>query len=172
MLHPPIPHDEDQRLAALRKLGLLDTPAEQRFDWLVEFASTQLDMPIAVVSLVDDQRQWFKARVGLQASETPRHISFCAHAIASDDIFIVEDARADARFADNPLVTGGPHIRFYAGAPLKAPDGHRVGTLCVIDTRPRKLAAHELEALEALRQLASWDMATPPSADQAGQQPV
>lgn len=161
MLCAPIPDDDAQRLQALRDLGILDTAAEQRFDWLVEFVAGALDMPIAVVSLVDEKRQWFKARVGLDASETPRDISFCGHAIASDEVFVVEDASADERFADNPLVTGGPAIRFYAGAPLKSPDGQRVGTLCVIDTKPRKLNEQDMQTLQTFQELATLDIAVP-----------
>ena len=154
----PIADDEDERLKALRALQLLDTPPEQRFDWLVQYAARELGMPIAAVSLVDGHRQWFKACVGLDATETPRDVSFCGHALARDDIFIVEDASQDLRFADNPLVTDGPGLRFYAGAPIRSPDGHRVGTLCVIDTEPRRLDAVELQMLDALRDMFNADV--------------
>jgi GAF domain-containing protein len=153
MLPAPIPPDDMLRLRALRDLNLLDTPPEERFDRIVRFAAQELEMPIALVSLVDENRQWFKARLGLEASETPRDISFCGHAIAKSDLFLVEDASLDERFADNPLVTGAPHIRFYAGAPLTAASGSRIGTLCVLDTRPRTLSSIELATLDVLRDL-------------------
>ncbi|KQP11681.1 GAF domain-containing protein [Pseudorhodoferax sp. Leaf265] len=149
----PLPADEDARLRALRALLVLDTPPEERFDRIVRFAAEQMDMPIALVSLVDGDRQWFKSRIGMAAAQTARDISFCAHAILQPGTFVVEDALLDARFADNPLVTGAPHVRFYAGAPLSAPGGERVGTLCVLDSRPRNLDAVELAVLEALRTL-------------------
>jgi len=159
MTPAPLPADEDERLSALRALLLLDTPPEERFDRLARFVAEQLDVPIALLTLVDGQRQWFKARVGLDATETPRDISFCGHAIMKNDLFIVEDASRDPRFSDNPLVTGEPHIRFYAGAPLSAPGGHRIGTLCVIDTVPRTLGPVELSILDALRRLANETVA-------------
>ena len=155
MIPAPIPTVEAERLSALRALMLLDTPPEERFDRLVRFAAEQLDTPIAMVSLVDGQRQWFKARVGLDDTESARDVSFCGHAILKEEVFVVEDARSAPRFEDNPLVVGEPHIRFYAGAPLSAPGGHRIGTLCVIDTVPRALSTLELSILEALRCLAN-----------------
>ena len=159
MTPAPLPADEDERLSAMRALLWLDTPPEERFDRLARFVAEQLDVPIALLTLVDGQRQWFKARVGLDATETPRDISFCGHAIMKNDLFIVEDASRDPRFSDNPLVTGEPHIRFYAGAPLSAPGGHRIGTLCVIDTVPRTLGPVELSILDALRRLANETVA-------------
>ena len=155
MIPAPIPTDEAERLSALRALMLLDTPREERFDRLVRFAAEQLDTPIAMVSLVDGQRQWFKARVGLDDTESARDVSFCGHAILKEEVFVVEDARSAPRLEDNPLVVGEPHIRCYAGAPLSAPGGHRIGTLCVIDTVPRALSTLELSILEALRCLAN-----------------
>ncbi len=149
----PLPDNEPERLRALHDLMLLDTSPEERFDRVVRFAAEQLDAPIALVSLVDEHRQWFKSRLGLQVPETGRDISFCAHAILQPDVFIVEDASRDARFADNPLVTGESHVRFYAGAPVSAPGGERIGTLCVLDTRPRALDGTELAILKALRAL-------------------
>lgn len=149
----PLPDNEPERLRALHDLMLLDTSPEERFDRVVRFAAEQLDAPIALVSLVDEHRQWFKSRLGLQVPETGRDISFCAHAILQPDVFIVEDASRDARFADNPLVTGETHVRFYAGAPVSAPGGERIGTLCVLDTRPRALDGTELAILKALRAL-------------------
>lgn len=149
----PIPANEIDRLRALRDLNLLDTPPEERFDRVVRFAAEQLDMPIALVTLMDGHRQWFKSRIGLATPQTDRDISFCSHAILQDELFIVEDARLDTRFADNPLVTGDPHVRFYAGAPLSAKTGERIGTLCVIDRIPRTLNEVELAVLESLRAL-------------------
>lgn len=149
---PTIP-DEDARIRALQALQLLDTPPEERFDRVVRFAAEQLDMPIALMTLVDRERQWFKSSNGIKVEQTGRDISFCGHAIVASDLFIVEDALNDVRFADNPLVTGNPHVRFYAGAPLSAPDGHRIGTLCVIDTVPRSFGPLELSVLEALKAL-------------------
>ena len=159
MTPAPMPADEDERLAALRELLLLEMPPEERFDRLARFAAEQLDTPIALLTLVDGQRQWFKSRMGLEATETPREISFCGHAILKNELFVVEDASRDPRFADNPLVTGDPHIRFYAGAPLSAPGGHRIGTLCVIDTVPRTLGTVERSILDALRRLANETLA-------------
>ena len=159
MQEPPRPANEPDRLQALRQLLILDTPPEERFDRLTAFAAQEFDVPTALLSLIDDDRQWFKSRVGLEATETPRDISFCGHAIMKNDLFVVEDASSDPRFADNPLVTGEPHIRFYAGAPLSAPSGHHIGTLCVIDTVPRTLGPVELSILDALRRLANETLA-------------
>lgn len=149
---PTLP-DEDARLRALHALNLLDTPPEERFDRVVRFAAEQLDMPIALMTLIDRERQWFKSWRGVKVEQTGRDVSFCGHAIVTSGLFIVEDAQCDARFSDNPLVTGDPHVRFYAGAPLSAPDGHRIGTLCVIDTVPRAFGPLELSILEALQAL-------------------
>ncbi len=147
---PPIPENEPQRLQALHERALLDTPAEERFDRLTRLARSMLGTRIALVSLVDADRQWFKSRQGLDACETGRDISFCGHAILDDAIFEITDARLDPRFADNPQVTGPPHIRFYAGAPLTTVDGCRIGTLCIIDEQPRKLTAAERSAFRDL----------------------
>ncbi len=147
--------EEAARLEALAQLGILDTPAEQAFDDLTWLATQLCQVPIALVSIVDERRQWFKARCGLDASETPRDVAFCAYAIESDDILEVCDASLDPRFSDNPLVTGEPHIRFYAGAPLLGRHGHRFGTLCVIDRTPRTLSAEQREGLVRLARRAS-----------------
>ncbi len=137
MLPAPVIENDARRIEALTALRVLDTPPEERFDRLTRLASQFFNAPIALVSLVDINRQWFKSCVGLDAMETPRDISFCGHAIVSSEIFVIENALEDPRFADNPLVVGEPHIRFYAGQPLKASDGSLVGTLCLVDRRPR-----------------------------------
>ncbi|MEP7189789.1 MAG: PAS domain S-box protein, partial [Roseiflexaceae bacterium] len=153
MLEPTVPADEDARLTALRALNLLDTPVEERFERITRTAIRTFNVPIALVSLIDANRQWFKSCQGLTFSETPRSISFCGHAILQDQALVIPDAWLDPRFIDNPMVTGEPHIRFYAGQPLAAPDGSRVGTLCLIDRRPREFSADDLSAL---RDLAYW----------------
>lgn len=147
------PANEKRRLAALRELLLLDTPPEERFDRLVEFAASEFEAPIVLFSLVEDERQWFKAKVGTGTCATSRDVSFCAHAILQPDLFIIPDALADERFADNPLVTGPPHIRFYAGAPLVLPSGVAIGTLCLIDTVPRQLDDIDQIMLKTVRDL-------------------
>ena len=143
--------DEQARLAALRRYRILDTEPEQRFDDLTLLASQICDTPISLITLIDSDRQWFKSRVGLDVEETSRGVAFCAHAIRQPGIMQVSDAATDARFRDNPFVTGEPNIRFYAGAPLITPDGHALGTLCVIDVKPRRLNEGQLRALDALR---------------------
>lgn len=150
MTAAPIPFDETARLAALRASEMLDSPPERAFDSLVELAGEICGRPIALMSLVDADRQWFKAVRGLDARETPRESAFCAHAILGDEIFEVPDATADPRFAENPLVVGGPDIRAYAGAVLHGRDGHRLGTLCVIDRIPGGLSKSQRTALRTL----------------------
>ena len=159
MQAPRIPENEDQRLQALRALRLLDTPPEERFDRLTRLVRRVFDVPIALVSLVDESRQWFKSCQGLDVGETDREISFCGHAILDDRVFEVCDALADWRFADNPLVIGPPYIRYYAGRPLRAPGGNRIGTLCMIDRRPRRLSAEDLRVFEDLAALAEAELA-------------
>jgi len=142
---------EAERLEALRKYNILDTEPEMAYDDLVLLASHICETPMAAITLVDENRQWFKARVGFAVAETARSISFCTHAIQQRGIFVVPDASLDALLRDNPQVTGDPHIRFYAGAPLIAREGHALGTLCVVDRKPRQLTQTQTEALSALR---------------------
>ncbi len=146
----PIPDNESERLNTLRGYAILDTRPEDRFDDLTRLAAFICGTPISLISLVDEDRQWFKSKVGLVDSQTARKDAFCAHAIMSAELFIVPDALEDYRFANNPLVLGEPHIRFYAGAPLTAPNGHRLGALCVIDHIPRQLSDEQLNALRTL----------------------
>lgn len=158
MKPPETPLDEERRMASLRASGILFTPAEERFDRITRLAAQHLGMPIALVTLVADQCQWFKSARGLSATETSRDISFCGHAIHGDDTLVVNNALDDPRFADNPLVTGEPHIRFYAGHPLRMSDGSRAGTLCIIDRRPRQLSAAKLQALRDLAAIAESEL--------------
>lgn len=145
--HPPPITDEDLRLEALYRTHILDTPSEERFDRLTRLARQLFDVPIAMVTLVDRHRQWFKSCQGLSLSEIPRNVSFCAHAIAQNELLEVQDALTDARFAGNPLVAGDPHIRFYAGFPILSYDGYPIGTLCLIDRQPRHLTPRQRDAL-------------------------
>lgn len=147
---PLSPASEQARLAKLHELAVLDTPPDAVLDAIVAAASAMASAPIALVSLIDADRQWFKARVGLDATETPRDLAFCAHAIHQSEIFEVPDSRQDVRFANNPLVQGAPNVVFYAGMPLTTSDGHAVGTLCVIDHVPRHLNEAQRESLAHL----------------------
>jgi len=150
MQKPKIPHNEKDRLADLKRLQILDSEKEKDFDDLVDLASAICDVPISLITLIDENRQWFKAKKGLKVESTDRDISFCGHAINYDDIFIVENAVADKRFYDNPLVTDDPNIRFYAGMPIKSEKGFNLGTLCVIDSKPKKLNETQIAALKTL----------------------
>jgi diguanylate cyclase (GGDEF)-like protein len=159
MMAPSIPHDEVTRLNSLRALDILDTSREERFDRLTRLARRIFGVPIALVSLVDEDRQWFKSAIGIKTRETLRNVSFCGHAILGDEVFIVEDATLDERFYDNPLVLGEPHVRFYAGCPLRFLDGSRLGTLCLIDTKPRTLDACDRASLRDLAELVERELA-------------
>ncbi len=150
MQAPPFPPDEAFRLQALRSLCILDTPSEERFDRITRSAAYLFKVPIALVSLVDAGRQWFKSKVGLEAQETSREVSFCGHAILARELFVVENALLDPRFADNPLVTGAPFIRFYAGMPLRGPGNALLGTLCLIDREPRAFSRADRDSLQDL----------------------
>lgn len=153
-----VPSDEEKRLTALKKLDILDTEAEERFDRITRIAALAFDVPIALVSLVDKNRQWFKSCVGVDISQTPRDQAFCAHAILEDDILVIPDALLDPRFADNPLVTGAARVRFYAGYPLSLADGSRVGTLCLIDTQPRPFDDRKAQLLKDLGALVEAEL--------------
>ena len=158
MQQPAIPLNEDERLATLHSVEILDTPRDDRFDRFTRISARIFDMPIAIISLVDRDRQWFKSTEGFNAEETPRKFSFCGHAILGNDVFEVRNARRDPRFRDNPFVIDQPHIRFYAGAPLEAPNGHKLGTLCIIDKIPRQLSDEEKTMLKNLADMVVSEM--------------
>ena len=160
MKTPEFPTCEPDRLQALRDLGLLDTGREERFERFTRLARSLVNVPIATISLVDANRQWFKGMQGLDVTETSRDVSFCGHAIHEKGVFYIPDTHADARFAENPLVTGPPYIRFYAGAPLTVPGGQVVGTLCVIDRNARALASEQLRDLRDLADCLQRELAT------------
>lgn len=151
-------YQEKQRIDALYKLEILDTQTEERFDRITRMAQIIFDVPIALISLVDVNRQWFKSCSGLSIRETPRNISFCSYAIMDQEVFVIEDALKDDRFAKNPLVTGTPHIRFYAGRPIKSPDNQNVGTLCIIDNFPRKMSLPDRKILSDLSKWAEMEL--------------
>lgn len=159
-MHAPAkPENELARLDALRALNILDTAPEERFDRLTRLAKRLFGVPIALVSLVEANRQWFKSCAGMPMSETSRDISFCGHAILGDGIFMIPDARNDERFSDNPLVTDNPNIRFYAGCPLRASDNSVLGTLCLIDDKPRGLSEEDRDLLRDLASMAEQELA-------------
>jgi GAF domain-containing protein len=149
----PVPANDIERLRTLRSYKILDTKPEERFDDLTQLAALICDAPISLISLIDSDRQWFKSRFGLDMQETPRAQAFCTHAIMQPEMFVVPDAAKDERFAQAPLVTGETHIRFYAGAPLAARDGHLLGTFCVMDRQPHALTDTQMRALEILSRL-------------------
>lgn len=149
----PIPKDEEKRLEAVYKLKILDTPPEERFDRITQTALNLFDVPISTITIVDSDREWFKSCQGLSKREGRRAISFCGHALVSDELLLIPDAKKDPRFAQNPMVLGKPNIRFYAGVPLKTVDGARIGAFCIKDTKPRYLSKRKIELLKAL---ASW----------------
>lgn len=158
MKKPEVPLDEQRRLQTLRSLNVLDTLPEERFDRLTRIAKRMFGVPIALVSLVDENRQWFKSCMGISANETPRDMSFCGHAILGDEVLIILDALEDPRFADNPLVLNDPKIRFYAGCPLTV-NGQKLGTLCIIDQLPRSFGEEDIEALKDLAAMAERELA-------------
>ena len=146
----PLPNNEVERLAALKEYHILDTGTEQSYDDITTLAAHICEVPIALISLVDEARQWFKSRVGLEQQQTSREIAFCAYAILQQEPLIIRDATKDRRFADSTLVTGKSHIRFYAGFPLINPEGLALGTLCVVDHQPRQLSAEQVKTMQAL----------------------
>jgi diguanylate cyclase (GGDEF)-like protein len=158
MRKPQMPTNEAARLDALHGLGIMYTAAEERYDRITRLTSKVLGTPIALVTLVDERVQWFKSSHGLALTETPRDVSFCGHAILQDEAFVVEDATKDERFADNPLVTGEPEIRFYAGYPLRTQEGLAVGALCIIDRAPRQLGSAERETLRDLASIVESEL--------------
>ncbi len=163
MQEAPELDNEIERLQILRALGQLDTQAEERFDRIVEISKLLFNVPIALITLVDVNRQWFKANRGLGAKSTARSVSFCGHAIAGDDVMVVEDTLADERFDDNPLVNGEPFIRFYAGAPLTLAPQIRVGTLCIIDTENRSFTTQDRQMLMRIAGIVRDELLRPPA---------
>ena len=160
MIEAPKGEDEKRRMAALKRLKILETPLEERFERITRIVCKSMDVPISAVSLVDEDRQWFKSIQGINAPETPRSVAFCAHAILDDQALVVEDALEDERFHDNPLVTDDPSIRFYAGVPIEIEDNIRIGTLCAIDRKPREAKQEELDLLRDLADMVRAELTT------------
>jgi len=158
MIEPKIAINEEERLQVLRGLQMLDTESNERFDRLTRLAKRMFDVPVSVVSLVDSDRQWFKSIQGMDVAETPRSVSFCGHAILQNDTFVVEDTLKDERFFDNPMVTNDPNIRFYAGHPLTVANSAKIGTLCLIDSKPRQFGQGEQELLQDLARMAEREI--------------
>jgi len=158
MLIAPHPADEALRLRALQQMQLLDTPPDERVEIITQLARRLFNVPIVLLSLVDHDRLWFKSRHGLEATESPRDTSICSHVILQDDVYVVEDALHDLRFADDPMVAGEPFVRFYAGVPLKTPAGHCIGALCVIDSVPREFSDDDRRLLRDLGRLAECQL--------------
>jgi len=154
----PIPANEKERLASLKELGMLDTPPEKRFDRMTKLATEIFNVSISTITLVDANREWYKSVCGLDATEGERAIPFCGHAMLADKILIIPDTKKDKRFSDNPMVTGKPFIRFYAGVPNFSYDGSRIGTFCIKSPKPRQLNAHEIEQLISLAAWAELEM--------------
>jgi diguanylate cyclase (GGDEF)-like protein len=155
---PKIPENEAERMDALEKLNIVDTPMQENFERITRITKNLFDVPIAAFTLVDGDRQWFKSIQGLDVCETPREVSFCGHVINQDDIMIINDALLDPRFADNPLVTGPPFIRFYAGYPVRATNNLKMGSLCIIDTKPRNYTQADLSQLKDMAKLAEGEI--------------
>lgn len=153
MIEAPIPENEAERLEALKSLGILDTQRDEQFDRITRLALKVFDVPISTLTLIDDKREWFKSCQGLPVREGARAISFCGHALLSEDIMIIPDTQKDVRFASNPMVRGEPHIRFYAGVPVKDINGYRLGVFCIKSREPRELS---LEDQQLLKDLAAW----------------
>ena len=168
----PLPENESQRLQTLHALNLLDTPPEERFDRYTRIAAQLFDVPIALVSLIDTDRQWYKSRLGIDFDESPRDTAFCAHTILDNGVLQVPDALQDARFADSPFVAGEPRVRFYAGAPLAAADGSLLGALCVVDRRPRQLDEQQLALLRDLADMVEAELVAGPGQPAASKQPA
>jgi excisionase family DNA binding protein len=154
----PVAKTEPERLLAVRALDIMDTPADAAFDRLTSLAAHATSCPMALVTVLSSERQWFKSRVGIEAAETPRSWAFCSHTILNGGLTMVEDASSDPRFRDNPLVTGAPHIRFYGAFPLVDSGGHRLGALCVLDREPRRLRDREIQSLRSLADLVSEEI--------------
>lgn len=153
MLIAPKPPDEVARIKALQEMGILDTPINPVFERITRLTKQMFDVPVVAISIIDSERQWFKSTQGLNVCENDLNTSFCSHAILQDDIFIVPDALKDERFADSPIVTEDPHVRYYAGCPVRSEDGHKIGTLCIIDKQVRNFSPTELEALRDMASL-------------------